>query len=88
MACRRFEYLDSTTVAILANKNSASHRKCLLKFQKRENEIIRIDNRVLIQQEQEVAYWRNVLKSIFSVGKNLIFKGSRYRRDRSRGERL
>lgn len=73
VACLSFEHLDSTTM--LAKKNSASQRKCLLKVQNRENEIIRFDNRVLIQQEHEVTYWRNVLKVTFLWVKILSSRG-------------
>ena len=66
---------------IAGHENSASHRDCLLKLKNRGNEMSRIDKRLLSQHEQEVTYWRNVLKRVVSVVKKLASRGLAFRGD-------
>lgn len=66
---------------VAEHETSTSHRDCLLKLKDRGNAMKTIDKRLISQHEQEVAYWRNVLKRVVSVVKKLASRGLAFRGD-------
>lgn len=71
---RSLQHLVSMIVVILAleylRMKNPSHRDFFLKFKNWGNDISRIDNQHLGQDEDKVTYWRNVPKQLFLNNNN------------------
>jgi hypothetical protein len=63
------------------HENSSAHRDYVLKFKARGSDLCKIDKQFLTQTEEEVKYWRSVLRRVVSVVKKLASRGSPFRGD-------
>jgi len=63
------------------HENSSAHRDCVLKFKARGSDLCKIDKQFLTQMEEEVKYWRSVLRRVVSVVKKLSSRGLPFRGD-------
>ena len=57
------------------HENSSAHRDCVLKFKARGSDLCKTDKQFLTQTEEEVKYWRSVLRRVVSVVKKLSSRG-------------
>lgn len=55
--------------------NIAEYRKCLRKYLARGNVLNRVDKKLMMQYQEELQYWRNVLLRIVEVVKWLSSRG-------------
>lgn len=60
---------------IIDHDNNSEHRECLAKHVSRSIVSQRVDSNLVIQFQQEVTYWRDVLKRVVEVVKFLASRG-------------
>jgi hypothetical protein len=61
------------------HENSADHRACVVKHTVRATQQARIDYRLVVEQDRERKYWRNVLHRVIAVVKFLAERGLPFR---------
>lgn len=61
------------------HENSLDHRTCVFSFMNRQASSSRIDKQMTLQMENEVQYWRDILKRVVSVTKALAIRGLSFR---------
>jgi hypothetical protein len=55
------------------------HMACIVAFKRRGNVHGRVETHLLVQMEEEIAYWRNVLQRVVAVIKSLSSRGLAFR---------
>lgn len=66
---------------ITHHENSNAHHDCSIQFKDRAKIQARIDANITLLYEQEISYWRNVLKRVVAVIKSLASRGLPFRGD-------
>ncbi|XP_046752385.1 zinc finger MYM-type protein 1-like [Diprion similis] len=64
---------------VAQHENSATHKLCILSMKERGNILGRIDQRLTAQLDDEITYWRNVLKRVAATIKALASRGLPFR---------
>lgn len=58
-----------------SHENSSDHKSCILVMKRRMTSAGRVDSQLLSQVEDEISYWRNVLKRVVAVVRSLAAAG-------------
>lgn len=64
---------------VLEHESSFAHKQCVLDLKQRANVLGRIDHALVVQLEEEILYWRNVLKRVIAAVKCLASRGLPFR---------
>lgn len=62
-----------------AHEISLDHRNCTMKYSTRSNLLKRVDAKLALQLNEEILYWRSVLKRVVAVVKMLSTRGLAFR---------
>ncbi|XP_014210058.1 zinc finger MYM-type protein 1-like [Copidosoma floridanum] len=71
----------SKRTRVVSHKNSLEHKLCALSLKKRGSICGRIDKKLTAQLDEEISYWKNVLKRVVATIKALVPRGLPFRGD-------
>jgi hypothetical protein len=74
-----FHDWKNANARISDHENSSEHRSCIMALKQRGNVLGRIDTKLVVQIENEIKYWRDVLKRVVAVVKSLASRGLAFR---------
>jgi len=63
------------------HENTRSHKQCVLNLKERANFFGKIDHELTVQLNEEILYWKNVLKRVVAAIKTLVSRGLSLRGD-------
>lgn len=74
-----FNDWKNATSRLASHENSAAHKLHVLNLKQRGQHLGRIDQALTIQVDEEITYWRNVLKRVVATVKALASRGLAFR---------
>lgn len=74
-----FNDWKNAELRVAQHENSARHKSSILSLKARSTIDARIDNLLHLQIDEEITYWRNVLKRVVAVVKRLCSRGLAFR---------
>lgn len=64
---------------VSTHENSPTHKLCVLHMKERSNVLGRIDHALTMQLDEEINYWKNILKRVVACVKALASRGLPFR---------
>ncbi|KAL4710117.1 hypothetical protein ACJJTC_016519 [Scirpophaga incertulas] len=74
-----FNDWKNASIRLESHENSCEHKTCVLVLQRRSDSDGRIDHELVAQYQEELTYWREVLKRVVATVKSLASRGLSFR---------
>ncbi|XP_023311929.1 zinc finger MYM-type protein 1-like [Anoplophora glabripennis] len=74
-----FNDWKNASIRLESHENSCEHKTCVLALQRRSDIVGRVDHELVAQFQEELTYWREVLKRVVATVKSLASRGLSFR---------
>nr|XP_012145950.1 PREDICTED: uncharacterized protein LOC105663174 [Megachile rotundata] len=74
-----FNDCKNASIRLESHENSCEHKTCVLALQRRSDIVGRVDHELVAQFQEELTYWREVLKRVVATVKSLASRGLSFR---------